>query len=65
MNEKKDLSRIRIELGYSIEEVAKYMSLSVRTLSHYEGHPSELPLSIAAQLLDLYNIKFQTVNFLI
>ncbi|WP_322924620.1 helix-turn-helix transcriptional regulator [Paenibacillus campi] len=60
---KKELSEIRIERGYEIEDVAKRLGIGKLALREYETHPGIIPLSIAKQLLKLYRVNGEKINF--
>lgn len=60
---KKELSEIRIERGYELEEVARYLGIGKLALREYETFPSITPCLIARQLLIFYRVHAEQVNF--
>lgn len=59
----KSISGARIDQGFTIQEAALYVEISVEKLEKYEIKPSEMPLNIAKKLLKLYKIHIDAVCF--
>ncbi|MFD1885560.1 helix-turn-helix domain-containing protein [Paenibacillus wenxiniae] len=59
----KELSEVRIERGYSIEDAASRMGIGSLALREYETDPSIVPVSIACLLANFYRVSIDNVNF--
>ncbi len=59
----KELSEVRIERGYSIEEAAARLKIGFLALREYETNPDIIPVSIARQILNFYRVSADEVSF--
>lgn len=50
--------------GITLNEAARQVGISPRTLSHYEKDVGSMPLNIALELLNLYQIPREALIFL-
>lgn len=62
--QRKELSRIRIERGYKLEEVANRLGIGKLALREYETYPGIIPITIAKQLLQFYRVSGENINFI-
>lgn len=60
---RRELSQVRIERGYELEEVARYLGISKLALREYETYPGIIPITIAKQLLQFYRVSGEYINF--
>lgn len=61
--QKFNLTTLRWIRGYSLTEVSQRVNISVGTLRKYEKRPEETPLSVACELMKLYQCPFSLVQF--
>ncbi len=59
----KTLEDFRENLGYTTKDVSRILNIGINALEHYEKQPADLPISLAVQIFDLYNIRFSQVKF--
>lgn len=62
--EKLTLKAIRVNQGLSIVEAAKKLEINVATLSSYENGKTYPDVPMIIKILDLYQMNFDSVNFL-
>lgn len=60
---RRELSQVRIERGYELEEVARYLGIGKLALREYETDPGIIPITIAKQLLQFYRVSGEYINF--
>lgn len=59
----KELSEVRIERGYSIEEAAERIGIGWMALREYETNPQDAPLSIALCISKFYRTSIDNINW--
>lgn len=57
------LRSIRINHGYTIEEVAEKLNLSVEDVEAYEKDSGDVPISIGAKICRLFKIGFEDIHW--
>lgn len=57
------LRAARVSAGYTVEEAAKKMNISIETLNEREKDAGDIPLDNAIALTELYRIPFDLVYF--
>lgn len=63
MRKKKELSQVRIERGYSLEEASDRIGIGTLALREYETYPGIIPITIARSLLSFYRVSGDEINF--
>lgn len=59
------LKAIRINLGWSLEKASTEIGITPVTLSSYERGDTYPSLPIIMRILEVYNISFNRINFLL
>lgn len=52
----KNLKEVRLQRGYTVQQVADYMNMAKSTISLYENGKRQIASSILFRLLDFYNV---------
>lgn len=63
MRKKKELSEVRIERGYSLEEASDRIGIGTLALREYETHPNIIPINLAKEIFKFYRISGDEINF--
>lgn len=63
MRKTKELSEVRIERGYSLEEASDRIGIGTLALREYETHPNIIPINLAKEIFKFYRISGDEINF--
>ncbi len=57
------LRAARVNLGFTVKEVAKRVGKNPETISYYERNSTNIPRDLMVDLLNLYRVKYDQVFF--
>lgn len=63
--EKLTLRAIRVNLGWSLEKASTLIGVSKDTLSNYERGETYPDVPIIKRIVEVYNISYDRINFLL